>query len=75
MGINVLEPDLSHPDAQPNLMLSHQTVTETIIIGLPPSEHGLTLDNVVAWEIPVLAVGSRVVDALLSDEPQTWLGA
>jgi hypothetical protein len=90
-GIDALDPDLVDSDAYPNLALSHHTAIETIvssagkpsthelwptiITGLSPSEHGLRLDDGVAWESPVLAFGSRVADALLPDGLQTWLGA
>jgi len=48
----------------------------TIITGLPPAEHGLVLgDDGVAWENPLLSLGSRVADYLLPDSLQTAIGA
>jgi len=46
----------------------------TIITGLPPSDHGLRLEDGVAWDNPLLQRGSQLADILLSDTIQTRLG-
>jgi predicted AlkP superfamily pyrophosphatase or phosphodiesterase len=92
LGIDALDPDLVDPDAHPNLVLkAHRSIETiasaagepsthelwpTIITGLPPSEHGLTLeDDGVAWGNPVLNAGSTIADVLLPDTVQTRIGA
>jgi hypothetical protein len=48
----------------------------TLITGLRPEEHGLTLeDDGVAWGNPILRLGSTVADFLLPDILQTRIGA
>lgn len=90
LGIDALDPDLVDPGRHQNLTLgSHRPIDTivsaagspsthelwpTIITGLPPAEHGLVLDDGVAWENPLLAYGSRLADALLPDIVQTRLG-
>ena len=90
-GIDALDPDIVDPVDHPNLVLdSHaaiETITSvagepsthelwpTIITGLPPEEHGLKLDDGVAWENPLLRTGSTVADSVLPDAVQTRLGA
>ncbi len=90
-GIDALDPDIVGPVDHPNLVLdSHaaiETITSvagepsthelwpTIITGLPPEEHGLKLDDGVAWENPLLRTGSTVADSVLPDAVQTRLGA
>jgi len=92
LGIDALDPDLVDPEAQPNLALDEHRAIETIdsdegepsthelwptiITGLEPHEHGLTLaDDGVAWGNPVLDFGSRVADYVLPDTLQTRIGA
>ncbi|WP_225334128.1 alkaline phosphatase family protein [Halomicrobium urmianum] len=91
LGIDALDPDLVDPSAHPNLTLaSHRAIDTidshagepsthelwpTIITGLPPAEHGLELDDGVAWENPLLRHGSTLADALLPDVLQTRIGA
>jgi len=91
LGIDALDPELVDPAAHPNLALSaHRAVDTivsasgepsthelwpTIITGLAPAEHGLELDDGVAWENPVLAALSAVADHSIPDGLQTRLGA
>jgi len=92
LGVDALDPDLVDPDAHPNLVLdAHRSIETiasttgepsthelwpTIITGLPPEEHGLTLEeDGVAWGNPILDAGSRIADVLLPDAVQTRIGA
>ena len=91
LGIDALDPDLVDSSLHPNLTLSSHRPIETIdshagepsthelwptiITGFKPSEHGLTLDDGVAWENPLLRHGSTLAEFLLPDEIQTRLGA
>ena len=91
VGIDALDPDLVDPDMHPNLTLtSHRAIDTidshagepsthelwpTIITGLPPSEHGLELDDGVAWENPFLRLGSDLAEFVLPDALQTRIGA
>ena len=91
LGIDALDPELVDPAAHPNLALSaHRDIDTivsasgepsthelwpTIITGLPPAEHGLELDDGVAWEHPLLAALSAVADYTVPDGLQTRLGA
>jgi predicted AlkP superfamily pyrophosphatase or phosphodiesterase len=90
-GIDALDPELADPGEHPNLTLDAHRAIETIqsvagepsthelwptiITGLPPAEHGLELDDGVAWENPILRTGSTVADSVLPDAVQTRLGA
>jgi predicted AlkP superfamily pyrophosphatase or phosphodiesterase len=90
-GIDALDPDVVDPDVHPHLTLAEYSPIETIsssagepsthelwptiITGLRPEEHGLTLDDGVAWESPVLRMGSKASDYVLPDSVQTQLGA
>lgn len=90
-GIDALDPDLVDSTAHPHLTLeSHkriETITSskgepsthelwpTLITGLRPEEHGLSLDDGVAWESPLLRAGSTVSDYILPDSVQKRLGA
>jgi len=90
-GIDALDPDIVDSSEHPNLTLgSHspiRTITSvsgepsthelwpTIITGLEPAEHGLELDDGVAWENPLLRTGSSVADSVLPDSVQTRVGA
>jgi len=91
LGIDALDPKLVHPERHPNLTLSRHDHIETIdshagepsthelwptiITGLHPSEHGLELEDGVAWENPVLHYGSAIADVLLPEALQTKIGA
>ncbi|MFC7028104.1 alkaline phosphatase family protein [Halomicroarcula sp. GCM10025324] len=92
LGIDALDPELVDAQRHPNLVLdAHESIATidsvegepsthelwpTIITGLEPREHGLTLDDDgVAWENPLLNVGSRLADYVLPDAVQTRIGA
>lgn len=91
LGIDALDPELVERETHPNLTLeAHREIATinsvegepsthelwpTIITGLRPEDHGLRLDDGVAWENPLLAVGSRVASTLLPDSLQTRIGA
>ncbi|WP_276254273.1 alkaline phosphatase family protein [Halomontanus rarus] len=91
VGLDALDPDLVDPNAHPNLSLdAHRRIETisssagepsthelwpTIITGLTPDEHGLQLDDGVAWENPVLQVGSRLAEYTLPDGVQSRIGA
>jgi len=90
-GIDALDPDIVDSDVHPSLTLSSYSAIDTIasvsrepsthelwptlITGLRPEEHGLTLDDGVAWENSLLRVGSSVANYVLPDALQTRLGA
>jgi len=90
-GIDALDPDIVDSDVHPSLTLSSHSAIDTIasvsgepsthelwptlITGLRPEEHGLTLDDGVAWENSLLRVGSSVANYVLPDALQTRLGA
>lgn len=90
-GIDALDPELVSTNEHPHLTLrdhrSIETISSskgkpsthelwpTIITGLPPEKHGLTLDDGVTWENPVLRVGSRIANHLLTDNLRTRIGA
>ena len=91
LGIDALDPDLVDTSDHPNLTLERHRAIETIdsvegepsthelwptiITGLTPEEHGLKLDDGVAWENPVLRYGSAAGNYLLPDALQTKIGA
>lgn len=92
LGLDALDPELVDPDRHPNLTLadfrSIETISSsagepsthelwpTIITGLRPSEHGLTLeDDGVSWGNPVLDIGGSIADYVLPDGLQTRIGA
>jgi predicted AlkP superfamily pyrophosphatase or phosphodiesterase len=91
LGLDALDPDFVNPGEHPNLSLADYRAIETInsmagepsthelwptiITGLPPQEHGLVLDDGVAWGNPILEFGSNVADRLLPDRIQRRLGA
>ena len=92
LGIDALDPELVDPDRHEHLTLAAHRAVETIdsvegepsthelwptiITGLEPRDHGLTLaDDGVAWESPVLNLGSSLADKLLPDALQTRIGA
>lgn len=90
-GIDALDPELVDPGEHATLALDARAAIETIssaagepsthelwptiITGLVPAEHGLQLEDGVAWENPLLRTGSSVADAVLPDELQTRVGA
>ena len=90
-GIDALDPDLVDPGDHPALTLNAHGPIETIssvagepsthelwptiITGLTPAEHGLKLEDGVAWENPLLRTGSSVADTVLPDAVQTRIGA
>jgi len=92
LGIDALDPNLVSRGIHPNLTLaahgaidtiasstgepSTHELWPTIITGLEPTEHGLTLeDDGVAWGNPLLSAGSTAADYLLPDGIQAWIGA
>jgi len=91
LGIDALDPELVEPERHPNLVLDEHAAIDTIVsgagspsthelwptilTGLEPEEHGLTLDDGVAWENPLLARASTVADYVLPDALQTRIGA
>lgn len=90
LGIDALDPQLVSTDEHPNLtLLSHRSIETinssagepsthelwpTIITGLRPEEHGLLLDDGVAWENPVLRYGSSIADYIISHDLRTRIG-
>jgi len=91
LGIDALDPELVDPRAHENLTLASYRSIETIrsstgepsthelwptiITGLLPTEHGLTLaEDGVAWGNPALEFGSALADYLLTDGMQRRLG-
>ncbi|MDZ7687777.1 MAG: alkaline phosphatase family protein [Halobacteriales archaeon] len=91
LGVDALDPELVDSDEHPSLTLeSHrsiETITSstgepsthelwpTIITGLRPEEHGLVLDEGVAWQNPVLRIGRDVGQYVLTDGMRTRIGA
>lgn len=90
-GIDALDPDLVYPDEHSHLALdSHRSIETivsssgepsthelwpTIITGLPPSDHGLLLDEGVTWENTFISLLSLISDYALPDQLQTRLGS
>jgi hypothetical protein len=90
-GIDALDPELVDPEEHPNLSLARFEAVDTIvshvgrpsthelwpsiITGLPPQEHGLLLDDGVAWENPLLRLGSDLANYVFPQPVQTKLGA
>lgn len=91
LGLDALDPDLVDLDEHPNLALEARRTIDTIdsvagepsthelwptiITGLRPSEHGLELEDGVAWGSPLLEAGSDLADRMLPDRLQTRIGA
>ncbi len=92
LGIDALDPELVGSTEYSNLTLAEAKAIDTIvsdmgapsthelwptiITGLPPTEHGLVLDETgVAWGNVILNSASRVADYVLPDKVQTKLGA
>jgi predicted AlkP superfamily pyrophosphatase or phosphodiesterase len=92
LGIDALDPEFVGQDDYPNLTLDdHRAIKTidsaegepsthelwpTILTGLTPEEHGLTLsDDGVAWGNALLDAGSRAANVVLPDAIQTRVGA
>ncbi|TKX39429.1 hypothetical protein EXE51_00695 [Halorubrum sp. CGM5_25_10-8B] len=91
VGIDALDAELVSESKHPNLTLNaHSQISTiesangelsthelwpTIITGLPPEKHGLTLNSGVGWESPTLRFGGSVADIVLPDQIQSKLGA
>ena len=91
LGIDALDPDLVDSTTHPHLTLDRHEAIETIvssagdpsthelwptiITGLPPEQHGLTVDEGVAWQHPLIAAASRIGDYALPNSIRTKLGA
>jgi predicted AlkP superfamily pyrophosphatase or phosphodiesterase len=92
LGIDALDPELVDPEDHPNFVLNaHSSIDTisssagepsthelwpTIITGLSPDEHGLTLnDDGVSWGNPILTAGSMVADYIMPDSLQSRIGA
>ena len=90
-GLDALDHELVDPEQHPALTLASHASIETIsssagepsthelwptiITGLRPEEHGLVLEDGVAWDSPLLRTGSTVADTVLPDGVQTRVGA
>lgn len=91
LGLDALDPDIVDQKDHPNLTLSAhaqiETITSTvgepsthelwptIITGLEPSEHGLTLDDGPSWGNPIIQVGSQLAEYVLPQSIRTRIGA
>jgi len=91
LGIDALDPDIVNPDEHPNIVLEHHQPIETIvssagepsthelwptiITGLTPENHGLTLDGGVAWQNPLLRFGREIASRTMTDSMRTRIGA
>ncbi len=91
LGIDALDPHLVDSDDHPSLTLDSHCSIETIVsssgepsthelwptilTGLPPGEHGLKLDDGVAWQNPLLRAGRDVARYVLTDGLRTKIGA
>ena len=91
LGIDALDPELLDPDLHPNLALegwsaidtivsssgepSTHELWPTIITGLEPHEHGLKLDEGVAWQNPLLRIGRDYAGPLIPDGVQSKIGS
>lgn len=91
LGIDALDPELVDATEHPHLTLNASRTIDTIdssagdpsthelwptiITGLRPEEHGLVLDEGVAWDNPLLQLGSQVASYILPDGIQARIGA
>lgn len=91
LGLDALDPALVEDETHPSLTLSRYHAIDTIassagspsthelwptiITGLPPEEHGLTLDDGIAWGNPILDAASDIADWLFPQRIQTRIGA
>ncbi|MFB6283492.1 MAG: alkaline phosphatase family protein [Halobacteria archaeon] len=91
LGIDALDPELVDPERHPNLTLgtwkeidtivsssgdpSTHELWPTLITGLKPEEHGLELDDGVAWENPVIRMGRDYAGPVIPDGLQARIGS
>ncbi|MFC3956982.1 alkaline phosphatase family protein [Halovivax cerinus] len=91
LGIDALDPDLVDPEHHQALTLDRYESIETIpsmtgepsthelwptiITGCSPDEHGLKLEDGVAWEHPLLRMARTVATYTVPDTIQTRVGA
>jgi len=91
LGLDALDPELVDQQEHPNLTLADYRSIETIvsdsgepsthelwptiITGLAPPEHGLELKDGVAWDNPVLSVGSDIASYVLPRSLRSRIGA
>lgn len=91
LGLDALDSDLVDRETHQNLTLAHHRPIDTIvssagqpsthelwptiITGLAPTEHGITLDDGVAWGNHLLEMASNVADWLVPQRIQTRIGA
>lgn len=91
LGIDALDPELVNPTRHENLVLSSHASIETIssasgepsthelwptiITGLRPEVHGLTLADGVAWDSSLLRFASTAANYVLPDPIQSRIGA
>jgi len=91
LGIDALDPELVDATEHPNLTLSSHRPIETIvsssgepsthelwpsiITGLHPEDHGLKLDDGVAWQNPLLRTCRDVAKHFLTEGIRTRIGA
>lgn len=91
LGVDALDADIVNQGRHPNLTLesycgidtivssmgkpSTHELWPTILTGLRPREHGLVLDDGVAWDNPLLRIGSDVADYILPNVLQNRIGA
>lgn len=90
LGIETLDPEMGDPDEHPNLSLSKYSsivtmdssagepstykLWPTIISGMGPEKHGLTLDGSISWNDPVFNFGRKVADHVVPDGLRTQVG-
>lgn len=91
LGVDALDPDIVDSEEHPHLTLERHHAIDTIvsstgepsthelwptiITGLPPSEHGLTLDDGVSWESDVLNRASTLAEYVLPKPIRVRIGA
>ncbi|WP_256289031.1 alkaline phosphatase family protein [Halobellus inordinatus] len=89
-GIDAMDPDLVEPDRHPHLTLdSHRSIETiisasgepnthelwpTIITGLHPDEHGLVIEDGVAWDNQWLNLASDLAEGFLPKSVRTKIG-
>jgi len=91
LGIDAFDPELVEATKHSNLTLdSHRSIETivsssgepsthelwpTIVTGLRPEEHGLELEDGVAWQNPLLRTGRDVARHILTDGARKQIGA
>lgn len=91
VGIDALDAELVSESDHPNLTLdrysristlesasgelSTHELWPTIITGVAPDVHGLTLESGVGWDSPILRLGGAVADVIIPDQTQSKIGA